>query len=148
MANDVESRAWLLFEAAERAGWRNATEIVQRIRGLQRGLPAEDELAVILHWLGRCRMIHKLDQASQYPKSTKADFVVPDLLALFEHEGGMLPVLLEVKRTQRDRLKWRRTYLQGLKSYSDLRRNTIANRLEVRDVLVLVRPGALPVGAN
>ena len=118
MATEVESRARLLFEAAERAGWRNPAAIVERVRGLQRGLPAEDELAVILHWLGRCRVIHKLDQASQYPPSSKGGIVVPDLLAIFEHGGHLRPVLLEVKQTKKGRLKWRQDYLDGLRAYS------------------------------
>ena len=40
----------------------NAEALAAGVRRLARGLPAEDELSVILSWLGHCRLIHKLDQ--------------------------------------------------------------------------------------
>lgn len=117
--DDVAKRARLLYEAAERAGWKDAPAIVERIRGLQRGLPAEDQLSVILHWLGRCKLVHKLDQA-QYPSASRRQFRVPDLLAVFEHGSQDIPVLIEVKASKTSRLKWSRSYLQALQAYSQL----------------------------
>ncbi|MEA2163426.1 MAG: hypothetical protein QOK37_1553 [Thermoanaerobaculia bacterium] len=114
----LEDKARILLEAAEQAGWSDAPSIVQRVKGLQRGIPAEDELSVILHWLGRCKLVHKLDQ-TQYPATSRAQWRVPDLLAFFDYGGHTVPVLIEVKRTKRDKLKWKRQYLESLQSYSE-----------------------------
>src|SRR5215212_6336828 len=108
---DVAAR--LIFEAAEHLGWgSDAASIAQRVRGLQRGLPAEDELMVLLHWLGKCRLVHKLDQPG-YPPESRDYFRVPDLFAVFRHNGNDVPVHIEVKVTDDDRLSWTPAYLQS-----------------------------------
>jgi Holliday junction resolvase len=118
--DEVSTKARLLFEAAERLGWgAEAAALVERVKGLDRGLPAEDELSAILHWLGQCRLVHRLDQG-QYPPDSKSEYRVPDLLAVFEHGGGVLPALIEVKSTDKDVLSWKPQYLKSLQRYSEL----------------------------
>ena len=61
---------WLISEAIQQLGLDTDPEaLTKRIRVLQVGLPAEDELSVILTWLGQCRLVHKLDQL-QSPRSS------------------------------------------------------------------------------
>ena len=45
----TSERTRLLFEALEQLGWTDATEVARFVRRLELGLPAEDELSVLLH---------------------------------------------------------------------------------------------------
>lgn len=116
---DQEARARTLFAAAEELGYPDAAEIARLAARLENGLPEEDELSVVFHWLGRCRLVHKLDQ-SPYPPGAWESFRVPDLLAVFEVSGRSLPVLVEVKKSQRTQLSWRPDYLEALWAYAGL----------------------------
>jgi hypothetical protein len=112
----------LFYEALEQTGWRaDAQTLAARVERLRLGLPAEDEFSVLLAWLGRCRLVHKLDQLQAPPKS-KEYYRVPDLLVVFEHADRALPVLIEVKSKMGkpkvdDKLSWRADYYEGLQRY-------------------------------
>lgn len=67
-------------------------------------------------WLGKTRLIHKLDQ-HQSPPASRATFQVPDLLARFDAAG---PVLIEVKSKRSPKLSFTSDYLGRLSSYADL----------------------------
>jgi hypothetical protein len=73
-------------------------ELLSRIQQLQRGLEPEDEFALLLSWLGNCKLVHKLSQ-EQLPLSSTDTYRVPDLLAVFDYKGKEVPVLIEVKKT-------------------------------------------------
>src|SRR5262249_2555247 len=72
--------------------------IARRLEQLRRGLAPEDEFALVLSWLGKCRLVHKLGQ-EQLPLVSIHDYRVPDFVALFEHDGKTIPTLIEVKKT-------------------------------------------------
>ncbi len=74
-------------------------DLIARLQQLQRGLEPENEFALILSWLGKCRLVHKLGQ-EQLPLNSIDTYRVPDFLAAFEHEGKVIPVLIEVKTTE------------------------------------------------
>lgn len=114
-----EDRARVLFEAAERLAWSDPKSIADLGQRLARGLPAEDEFSVLISWLGRCKLVHKLDQL-QFPRDSKDSFRVPDLLAVFEHEGNTYPLLIEVKVKKENRLSWKPDYVDGLRRYGNL----------------------------
>lgn len=116
---DSKTKAYILFEAAQAAGWSNAREIADFARRLERGLPAEDELSVLVHWLGRCKLVHKLDQFP-YPPGIWSHYRVPDLLAVFEVDGSSVPVLIEVKTCADGVLSWKPDYIGALQSYAAL----------------------------
>ena len=78
--------------------------VLARLEHLQRGLEPENELALILAWLGKCQLVHKLGQ-EQLPLGSSGEFKVPDLLAVFEHRQRRLLVLIEVKTTKVDPTK-------------------------------------------
>lgn len=109
----------LLYEALTQLGWSaDAERLAQRLKTLHVGLPREDEFAVVCTWLSRCALIHKLDQ-SQAPTSSTEKFQVPDLLAVFELDGRNVPVLVEVKSSNKQTLSFRPDYFQRLKRYGD-----------------------------
>ena len=119
MKPDLLGRTHLLYEAAQQLGWADARAIAERARALDRGLPAEDELSVILCWLGKCVFVHKLDQ-EQFPPESTSEFRVPDLLTVFVYRDRHVPVLIEVKATDENPLNWREDYLGGLHRYAAL----------------------------
>ncbi len=86
------------------------------MRRLNHGLPAEDKFAVICAWLGRTRLLHKLDQ-HQTPTQSKTEFQVPDMLVLFEAGA---PFLIEVKVCNDRTLSFKPDYYPRLTQYADL----------------------------
>ncbi|WP_439863044.1 hypothetical protein [Pseudomonas antarctica] len=112
-------RSRILHEALEQCGWGNPDEVVQRVLRLNIGLPAEDEFAVICSWLGRCSLIHKLDQ-QQIPRSSRDIYQVPDLLAVFNTEKNQYRVLIEVKTKQEKNLTLRAKDREKLLKYGEL----------------------------
>jgi Holliday junction resolvase len=89
----------------------------RRILQIQTGKGAEAEFAVLLSWLGRCSLVHRLDQV-QLPPDSKKTQKVPDLLAIFRYKGRDLPVLIEVKASKKRRLKWSSEYYQAMVAYA------------------------------
>ncbi|WP_322864804.1 hypothetical protein U5922_000560 (plasmid) [Aquicoccus sp. G2-2] len=54
--------------------------IADRVKRLDLGLPIKDEFIAVCSWLGKTRLIHKLDQ-HQAPSQSRDEYQVPDLLA-------------------------------------------------------------------
>lgn len=97
----------------------DAAEVAEQVRRLDIGLPAEDEFSVVCAWLGKCQLLHKLDQ-QQVPIASKQDFQVPDLLAKFSTQTTRSPVLIEVKSKKDKILSFTPTYMGRLQNYADL----------------------------
>lgn len=112
-------RSRVLHEALEQCGWENPEEVIQRVKRLDLGLPAEDEFAVICSWLGKCSLVHKLDQ-QQIPKSSRETYQVPDLLAVFSTENNQYRVLIEVKTKQDKCLTLRAKDREKLLKYGEM----------------------------
>ena len=120
MTINLDSSARLLHEAIQQMGWSaDPTLLADRVKRLDLGLPAEDEFIFILSWLGNCSLAHKLDQ-SQFPPKSRISYQVPDLFASFKTKVGPKQVLIEIKVTNKKKLRWKADYLEKLKSYSDL----------------------------
>jgi Holliday junction resolvase len=116
---DSKTKSHILLEAARHLGWSEASDVAELARRLELGLPAEDELSVVFNWLGRCSLVHKLDQFP-YPPGSFSKYRVPDLLAVFDVNGQTVPVLVEVKKSEDNVLSWTPDYLQSLQRYADL----------------------------
>lgn len=107
----------LIQEVLSELGWdEDPKAIANKVRQLDQGLPAEDEFIAICSWLGRARLVHKLDQ-HQAPVASRDFYQVPDLLAEFEHGG---PVLIEVKSKTKPKLSFTPRYLDRLHAYARL----------------------------
>jgi len=118
----LDQRFRLMYEACEQAGINaplTMDDVIRRFKALERGLPAEDEFAVLAGWLGKCRLIHKLNQ-EQSPLSSKELYQVPDLFAVFDHKDRKIPTLIEVKKTKDTFFKWSKGYYGKLRAYADL----------------------------
>lgn len=109
----------LLYEVFARLNWKaDAKRLASRLARLHIGLPREDEFAVVCAWLGRCSLVHKLDQR-QAPSRSHEDFQVPDLLAIFRSGERSTPVLVEVKSCTKRVLSFRPDYFARLKQYCE-----------------------------
>lgn len=113
--------ARLIHEALEQLGWKaDASLVADRVKRLDIGLPLEDEFSIICGWLGRCNLIHKLDQ-QQFPVSSTNDFQVPDLIANFQiDENTNRTFLIEVKSNTKQTLSFRPDYVNKLKKYGEI----------------------------
>ncbi|MCH8497828.1 MAG: hypothetical protein LAT63_05095 [Marinobacter sp.] len=111
----------LVHEALEQIGWdADAEQVAKRVKRLHYGLPREDEFSVICGWLGKCQLIHKLDQ-HQFPEQSKSHYQVPDLLAVFKYKEKDLPVLVEVKTSgKKNKLSFTPEYKEKLTNYAEL----------------------------
>lgn len=74
---------------------------------------------MVCAWLGKCDLLHKLDQ-QQVPVVSKERFQVSDLLARFSTQTGRSPVLVEVKSSRENVLSFKPEYMTRLKNYADL----------------------------
>lgn len=111
--------AHLVYEAIQRLGRdADAEQVADAVKRLELGLPAEDEFSVLLCWLGRCRLVHKLDQ-QQAPPPSKEYYRIPDLLVVFDLDDHRIAALVEVKATERDSLSWRPDYYEALQRYGE-----------------------------
>lgn len=122
VADSNDPFLWTISEALQELGLGvDSKTLADRIRRLQAGLPSEDEFSVLLTWLGRCRLVHKLDQL-QSPRDSRARLRVPDLLAVFDYRGSELPVLIEVKTSAPDinTLSWAESYRDSLVRYAEM----------------------------
>ncbi len=80
----------------------------------------EDEFSIVCGWLGRCDLVHKLDQ-KQHPAISNATFQVPDLLASFTLPNGeKKTILIEVKSCAKNVMSFKPDYISKLKSYGSL----------------------------
>ena len=119
MIENPDVLKYLIYEALQQLGPApDPDEIVKKVQRLQIGLPAEDEFSVILGWLGRCQLVHKLDQ-SQFPPESRSLYQVPDLIAVFDYHGRSVPVLIEVKTDKDATHSWPPDYRERLHQYAD-----------------------------
>lgn len=112
--------AKLIWDAWAKLGFNtNPKELVEKVNQLKRGLPKEDEFAALSMWMGRCTLIHKMEQ-KQYPKLSKQEYQVPDLFACYKYNGEDVAVLIEVKSTKERKLRFTNVDYNRRMKYSQL----------------------------
>ena len=116
---DDYKAAELAYKILQTEGLISASpEVVRsKLQQLLRGLPVEDEFALLSLWSGKCKLIHKLDQAV-FP--TNHDYTIPDYLCVFDVGNKQVVVLVEVKSSKKHTIKFSKRYYSRLKAYSDL----------------------------
>lgn len=112
--------AKLIWDAWAELGLNtNPKELVEKVNQLKRGLPKEDEFTALSIWMGRCTLIHKMEQ-KQYPNLSKQEYQVPDLFACYKYNGENVAVLIEVKSTKRRKLRFTNADYNRRVKYSQL----------------------------
>ncbi len=115
----IHPHAYAIREALVHLGMQSHGKVIaDQVMRLERGLAVEDELSLLFCWLGRCKLIHKLDQLVA-PPASRSTYQVPDLLSVFEYDGKEIPVLIEVKTCSSSSLSWRPDYITRLRRYSE-----------------------------
>jgi Holliday junction resolvase len=99
-------------------------ELLKRVDRLKKGMPAEDEFMALAVWMGKCKLIHKFEQ-EQFPKVSTEKYQVPDLLGVFDYEDTEIPVLIDVKVSEKEALPYAKFRLTASKykkmtSYANL----------------------------
>lgn len=89
-----------------------------RVDAVRQGLQPEAEFVAIANWLGNCLAVHRLDQAQIPIYHAHDEIRVPDVLAIVLRGESVLPVLIEIKRTDKETLKWSEKYLNSLRRYA------------------------------
>ncbi|MBI1209210.1 MAG: restriction endonuclease [Azospirillum sp.] len=120
MPTTPEDAHRLIHSVVAELGWSvDSSVVTDKVRRLDVGLPCEDEFSVVCGWLGKCRLLHKLDQ-QQIPISSREEFQVPDLLALFSSQSTSAPVLIEVKSKNEQTLSFKPDYHNKLMNYANI----------------------------
>ncbi len=118
---EISELAFLLYPHVVRSKPDTASteSLAQRIKGMQEGLQPEDEFAATVGWLGNCAAIHRIDQTPMpFPALTER-LQAPDFIAFPLVCGRPLPVLIEVKSHNGDRLDWSEKYLNSLRKFAE-----------------------------
>ena len=94
--------------------------VSDRIKTLESGLSPEMEFIAVVNWLGRTRAISRIDQTPM-PRCNNIvpDLKVPDIICIASLHERTLPLLIEVKRSDDDKLVWAERYITGLRRYAD-----------------------------
>lgn len=121
MSEQPQDLERLIHESLEQLGWfADAKGLADRVKRLNIGIPLEDEFSIICGWLGKCQLVHKLDQ-QQYPKGSGENYQVPDLLASFARtDRNEATVLIEVKYCKNNVMSFKPDYYEKLRAYSNL----------------------------
>lgn len=91
-------------------------KIRYKLQQLNRGRPVESEFAALALWSGRCQYIHKLDRDT-LPKY--CTYEIPDFLCFLDIDGRTIPVLIEVKASKNEFLKFSKKYYSALRDFAD-----------------------------
>jgi Holliday junction resolvase len=119
--DDISKLAFLLYPHIVKAPPDDTTveSLAERVRQLQTGLLPEDEFATIACWLGNCAGIHRIGQAPmplpEFPDQMRA----PDFIAFPIVDNRPFPVLIEVKSSRHQKIKWSERYRNSLVRFSE-----------------------------
>lgn len=91
-------------------------KIRYKLQQLNRGRPVESEFAALTLWSTRCQYIHKLDRDT-LPKGCQ--YEIPDFLCFLDVDGRTIPVLIEVKASKSQVLKFSKKYYSALRDFAD-----------------------------
>lgn len=118
---DITGAAHLVARVLESVNYNTSdvNAVVKRAQHVEFGLAAEVEFAAIAAWLGRCRIVHRLDQEGFRSLGLPTAGKVPDLFAVVHHHNESRGVLVEVKSSEDLELTLRADYLEELRAYSE-----------------------------
>jgi Holliday junction resolvase len=140
---DTVEAAHAMVSAAAEMNWKldDVAAFAKRVQLVEYGLDAEDEFAALLAWLGRCPLVHRLDQ-HYYSSGNARRWRIPDLFALFHHRSEEFSALIEVKTSNKLRLTFDADYMANLYHYAELHKRPLLVAWKVRrlGMWILVDP--------
>src|ERR1051326_1700704 len=113
-----------LAKIADDAKEGDAQALAEKVQRVHSGLNPEKEFFALVSWLGRCACINSIEDLPMpvVPSVSKPEFRPADFLSVSRHGGKLLPVLIEVKTTDDDKLVWTEPYLTSLQRFAGLLR--------------------------
>jgi Holliday junction resolvase len=119
--DEISKLAFLLYPHIVRAQPDAATveSLAARVKQLQTGLLPEDEFATIVCWLGNCAGIHRIGQAPMPLPDLPDKMRAPDFIAFPLVDGHPFPVLIEVKSSRHQEIKWSERYRSTLVNFAE-----------------------------
>lgn len=104
-----------VFQAGERQV--DGEAIVERLKRIRAGFVPETEFFAVVSWLGNCAGIFRLDQTPM-PIEENLMIRAPDFLAFSKRNEQLVPLLIEVKKSDDEKLVWSEAYLQSLTTFA------------------------------
>ncbi len=104
-----------VFPAGE--GQIDGEILIERLNRIRSGLLPETEFFSIVSWLGNCAGIFRLDQTPM-PIECSVSLRAPDFLAFVHRDDRIVPILVEVKKNDDDKLVWSENYLRSLTTFA------------------------------
>jgi len=95
-------------------------KLAERIHRIHAGLNPEKEFHAIVSWLAQATTVHAIEDSGN--DNAERTLRAPDYLLVSNVDGRDLPVLIEVKATDDDKLVWSDRYLSSLQRFADLLR--------------------------
>jgi hypothetical protein len=119
--DEISQLAFLLYPHIVKAQPDAATveSLATRVKELQTGLRPEDEVATMVCWLGNCAGIHRIGQAPMPLPDLPDKMRAPDFIAFPIVEGRPFPVLIEVKSSRHQKIKWSERYRSSLVNFAN-----------------------------
>jgi len=124
-----------VFQAGE--GQIDGEAIVERLKRIRAGFVPETEFFSIVSWLGNCAGIFRLDQTPM-PIDVKVEMRAPDFVTFVKHNERVVPLLIEVKKSDEEKLVWSEAYLGSLKAFADTLKLPFLVAWKWRDIWLLV----------
>jgi Holliday junction resolvase len=94
--------------------------LVKRVQEIHAGLNAEKEFFALVSWLGRCATINQIDHRKMPVEGAAENLRPPDFVAVCRYNEKLVPVLIEVKTKDDDKLVWSHEYLTSLRGFAEL----------------------------
>lgn len=94
--------------------------IAARIKRIRVGLEPENEFFAIVSWLGHCSGIFKIGQTPMPIERNQNDLRAPEFIAFSSYQNRRVPLLIEVKTTNKNKLVWSKSYFDSLKAFAGL----------------------------
>ena len=119
--DEISKLAFLLYPHIVKAQPDAATieSLAARVKELQTGLLPEDEFATIVCRLGNCAGIHRIGQAPMPLPDLPDKMRAPDFIAFPIVDGRPFPVLIEVKSSRHQKIKWSERYRRSLANFAE-----------------------------
>jgi Holliday junction resolvase len=127
-----------ILKAIEACGYKldDVPSFIKQVQHFDYGLAAETEFATLLAWLGRCELVHQLDQRI-WSSQKQIKWTIPDLFAVFRNGSDQFSAMIEVKTTSDGRIRdFKSEYIERLRHYS---------ALHSQPLLIAWRPRALGI---
>jgi Holliday junction resolvase len=120
--NDIAKLAQYLYPNLIRSDLESADvdALAAKIKEMRVGWSPEDEFAATMCWLGNSAGFHRITEVpAKWPPELAEKMRAPDFLAFPIVDGRPFPVLIEVKSSRHQQIKWSAKYRRSLIAFAE-----------------------------